>query len=264
MAEKKKHFTQAEVDNIVRKNMIETQITISNQSQEIADLKKQLKQKSLELSSLKKREKLVTRALILADRKAKYIESTMRTRCAIEVDNLMRFSEKWHAFFDNLEEKYTPEDKAELEAFDDEIKLMIDSISDIQNAATALTETELAYKAESTRIKSKPKTVDDRFKQLCNEFDMKVGENATRKPGRPKKNTGNKKIDEIIDELEYGKIEQKPKKHRQLISSVVNKKIAKVSNVPKTADSVFDFDEALNPTEDLETILSELLSEDDI
>ncbi|MBQ9790811.1 MAG: hypothetical protein IJW24_04400, partial [Clostridia bacterium] len=163
----------------------------------------------------------------------------------------------------DLSAKYAPEDKEELEKFDEEIKLMIDSISDIKNAATALTETEIAYKAEASRIKSKPKSVDDRFRQLCNEFDMKVGENATRKPGRPKKNTGNKKVDEIIDELEYGKIETKPKKQRQLISSVVNKKIAKVSNVPKTEDSIFDFDEALNPTEDLETILSELLKDDE-
>ena len=263
MAEKKKNYSKAQADELVRKNMIETQLMVANQAQEIAVLKKQLEQKTGELANLKKREKLVTRALVLADRKAKYIETTMRTRCAIEVDNLMRFSEKWHEFFDDLSAKYAPEDKEELEKFDEEIKLMIDSISDIKNAATALTETEIAYKAEASRIKSKPKSVDDRFRQLCNEFDMKVGENATRKPGRPKKNTGNKKVDEIIDELEYGKIETKPKKQRQLISSVVNKKIAKVSNVPKTEDSIFDFDEALNPTEDLETILSELLKDDE-
>ena len=91
---------------------------------------------------------------------------------------------------------------------------------------------------------------------------MKVGDNATRKPGRPKKNTGDKKVDDIIHELEYGKPVKKAKNQRPLISSVVNKKIAKVSSVPKTDDSVFDFDEALNPTEDLETILSELLGDD--
>lgn len=262
MASNKKTYNQVEVDNIVRKHMIESQITISNQSQDILGLKKQLEQKTQELAALKKREKLVTRGLILADRKAKYIESTMRTRCAIEVDNLMRFSEKWHAFFDGLSEKYEPEDKEDLEKFDEEIKLMIESIGEIQNTATTLSETELAYKSESARLKAKPKSVDDRFKMLCSEFDMKVGENATRKPGRPKKNTGNKKVDEIIDELEYGKVETKPKKQRQLISSVVNKKITKVSNVPKTEDSLFDFDEALNPTEDLETILNDLLKED--
>ncbi len=262
MAEKKKTYSQAELDNIVRKSMIDTQLMAASQMQEISDLKKQLEQKTQELTALKKREKLVTRALILADRKAKYIESTMKTRCAIEVDNLMRFSEKWHTFFDDLRTKYEPEDKEAFENFDVEIKTMIENLSAIKDTATELSDAEMAYKSETTRLKAKPKSVDDRFKMLCNEFDMKVGENATRKPGRPKKNTGNKKVDEIIDELEYGKVEVKPKKQRQLISSVVNKKIAKVSNVPKTDDSIFDFDEALNPTEDLESILEDLLGED--
>lgn len=260
MADKK--YTQSEVDNIVRKNMIETQLQLSKQSDEIDKLNKQLQAKELELVNLKKREKLVSRALILADRRAKYIENTTRTRCAIEIDNLVRFSEKWNKFFSELDVKYNEDDKKELEKFDEEMKLLINSFTEMKETATALTEQEMAYDSERKRLANRPTSVDDRFKKLCSEFDMKVGDNATRKPGRPKKNTGDKKIDEIIDELEYGKVPQKPKNQKPLISSVVNKKIAKVSNVPKTEDSIFDFDEALNPTEDLETILSELLGDD--
>lgn len=259
MANKK--YTQIEVDNLIRQNMIETQIQLSNQVDQINKLNKQLQDKELELANLKKKEKLVSRALILADRRAKYIENTTRTRCAIEIDNLVRFSEKWNSFFKSLENTYDDKDKKELEKFDDELKLMINSLTDMKDLTTELTEPEIAYDNERKRL-NKPETIDDRFKKLCNEFDMKVGDNATRKPGRPKKNTGDKKIDEIINELEYGKVLQKPKEQKPLISSVVNKKIAKVSNVPKTEDSIFDFDEALNPTEDLETILSELLGDD--
>ena len=259
MANKK--YTQIEVDNLIRQNMIETQIQLSNQVDQINKLNKQLQDKELELANLKKKEKLVSRALILADRRAKYIENTTRTRCAIEIDNLVRFSEKWNSFFKSLENTYDDKDKKELEKFDDELKLMMNSLTDMKDLTTELTEPEIAYDNERKRL-NKPVTIDDRFKKLCNEFDMKVGDNATRKPGRPKKNTGDKKIDEIINELEYGKVLQKPKEQKPLISSVVNKKIAKVSNVPKTEDSIFDFDEALNPTEDLETILSELLGDD--
>ena len=229
MADKK--YTQSEVDNIVRKNMIETQLQLSKQSDEIDKLNKQLQAKELELVNLKKREKLVSRALILADRRAKYIENTTRTRCAIEIDNLVRFSEKWNKFFSELDVKYNEDDKKELEKFDAEMKLLINSFTEMKETATALTEQEMAYDSERKRLANRPTSVDDRFKKLCSEFDMKVGDNATRKPGRPKKNTGDKKI-------------------------------AKVSNVPKTEDSIFDFDEALNPTEDLETILSELLGDD--
>lgn len=260
MADKK--YTQAEVDNIIRKNIIESQIQLSKQNEEILDCKKQIETKEQEIQSLKKREKLVSRALILADRRAKYIESTARTRCAIEIDNLARFSERWNKFFADLDAKYDIEDKQELERFDEELKLMIKSLTDLKDTTTALTEMEISYDNERKRISNTPKSVDDRFKKLCSEFDMKVGENATRKPGRPKKNTGNKKVDEIIDELEYGKVPSKPKIQKPLISSVVNKKITTVSNVPKTEDSIFDFDAALNPTEDLETILSELLGDD--
>jgi len=261
MANKRKTYSQTDVDDIVRKHLIDANLKISNQEQNIAELKKSLSLREQEYNELKKREKLVARALVLADRKAKYIENTMRTRCSIEIDNLMRFSEKWHEFFNNLESKYSPEDKEELDNFDAEIKLMIESIDKIKDAATSLTETEMAYKRESDRIKSKATSVDDRFKMLVSEFDMKVGENATRKPGRPKKNTGNKKVDEIIEELEHGKVQSKLKTQRSLINSIVNKKITKVSGVPKTDDSIFDFDEALNPTDDLETILNELLSD---
>ena len=260
MADKK--YTQSEVDNIVRKSLINTNLQLSKQVDEIEKLKKQLQANDTELTNLKKREKLVSRALILADRRAKYIESTAKTRCAIEIDNLVRFSEKWNKFFEELDNKYNIEDKQELEKFDEELKIMINSLTDMKNLTDALTEPEKAYDSERKRLHGRPVSVDDRFKKLCNEFDMKVGENATRKPGRPKKNTGDKKVDEIIDELEYGKIPQKAKNQKPLISSVVNKKIAKVSNVPKTEDSIFDFDAALNPTEDLETILSELLGDD--
>jgi len=262
MADKKKNYTQADVDNIVRKNIISTQLQLSNQADKIQKLEKEIADKEQELQALKKREKLVSRALILADRRAKYIESNTKTRCAIEIDNLTKFSDKWHKFFKELEGKYIPEDKEELENFDEELKLMIASLTDLKDTARALSEVEVSYAQEAKRINSKPKTVDDRFKKLCTEFDMKVGENASRKPGRPKKNTGNKKIDEIIEELETGKPVEKPKSQRPLISSVVNKKIAKTSNVPKTEDAVFDFDEALNPSEDLETILKELLGDD--
>ena len=260
MADKK--FTQSEVDNIVRKNMIDTQIQLSRQSEKIATMQKQVDEKEQEIQALKKREKLVSRALILADRRAKYIESTAKTRCAIEIDNLVRFSEKWNKFFNDLSSKYDYEDKETLENFDEELKLMIKSLTEMKDMTSALSEPESAYNNERKRLSEGSKSVDDRFKKLCSEFDMKVGENATRKPGRPKKNTGNKKIDEIIDELENGKVQTKPKTQKPLISNVVNKKIATVSNVPKTEDSIFDFDEALNPTEDLETILSELLGDD--
>lgn len=261
MADKK--YSQTEVDNIVRKNLIETQLKISNQEDEIDSLKKQLENKELELANLKKREKLVSRALILADRRAKYIENNTRTRCAIEIDNLVQFSVKWNKFFNDLNDKYNPEDKQELENFDKELKLMINSLTDMKDRTIALSDPEKAYDSERKRILGTEKSVDDRFKKLCDEFDMKVGENASRKPGRPKKNTGNKKIDEIIDELENGKpVTVSPKPNKPLISNIVNKKIAKVTNIPKTEDSLFDFDEALNPTEDLETILSELLGDE--
>ena len=258
----KKSYSQGEVDELVRKNIIDYKMKTASQAEIIGALQKQLSEAEAELSSLKKREKQIERALIIANRKAKYIEETTRTKCAIEIDNLVRFSDSWHEFFENLESKYKPEDKKELEKFDSELKQMIDGLSGIKLAAKELSDAEKAYASESKRVSLPSESLDDRFKRLVSEFDMKVGDNATRKPGRPKKNTGNKKIDEIIDELEGQDKRLKAKQQKPLISSVVNKKIAAVSTVPKTEDSVFDFDEALNPTEDLEAILKDLLGND--
>lgn len=258
----KKSYSQSEVDELVRQNIIDYKMKTASQAEIIGALQQELSQTEEELATLKKREKQIERALIIANRKAKYIEETTRTKCAVEIDNLLRFSDSWHTFFENLESKYKPEDKADLEKFDRELKQMIDGLSGINLVAQELSDAEKTYSSESKRLSWAKESVDDRFKRLVSEFDMKVGDNATRKPGRPKKNTGNKKIDEIIDELESQDGKLKNKQQRPLISNVVNKKIATVSNVPKTEDSVFDFDEALNPTENLEAILKDLLGSD--
>ena len=68
---------------------------------------------------------------------------------------------------------------------------------------------------------------------------MKIGDNATRKRGRPKKADSDN-----IKEIE---------------KSLNKKKKAQTPVYPPVGDSGFDFEEALNPTDSLEDIMKDLL-----
>ena len=90
-----------------------------------------------------------------------------------------------------------------------------------------------------TRRNKKKSELDDRFSKLVIEFNMKIGDNATRGRGRPKKQDSNnvKDIQKNLDSNKKGKTDYIPK-----------------------ADGVFDFEEALNPVDSLEDIMRDLLN----
>ena len=247
----KKYYTQLELDEYVRKLLTNSEIALSKQAERLEQERKINNKLQKELDEYKKKEKTISRALIIADRKAKYIESTTRSRCAIEIERLARLAEKWDDFFDKLEEKYAKADKEKLEEFKNELSKVIDSMIDMENMfdKSTLTEAEQSHNQEISRLKvikeKKQNELEDRFSKLKLEFDMKIGENATRGRGRPKKK----------DTLDLKKI-QSPSYIRG------NQKNKTNTVYPPVGDSGFDFNEAMNPTDSLEDIMKDLLGEE--
>ncbi len=242
----KKLYTQTEVDEYVRDLMTKSEIALSKQAERLEQENKEKQQLSAALEEYKQKEKSISRLLILSERRAKFLETTTRSRCAIEIERLARLVEKWDDFFSHLNSTYNAEDKNKLDEFKNELSATIDSMLEMENLVSdkPLSDSEKALDSEIKRlsvIKDKKKTeLDTRFSNLVKEFNMKIGDSATRKRGRPKKDS----LANVKD-----------------IEKELNKKKKSQSPVyPPVSESGFDFEEALNPTDSLEDIMKDLLN----
>ena len=245
----KNTYTKTEVDEYVRKLMTDSEIALTSQAQQLEKIREEKEKIEKELEEYKNKEKSISRLLVIAERKARYLETTTRSRCAIEIERLARLCDKWDEFFDGLSEKYEKIDKEKLNEFKKELGATIDNMLQMEDSFSdsPLTEAEKSHIAEINRlnvVKEKKKgDLSDRFDKLVLEFNMKIGDNATRGRGRPKKGE-NVNIKEI--------------QNKQSKSSTQRPKPI----YPAKGDSDFDFDEALNPVDSLEDIIKDLIGEE--
>ena len=241
----KKYYTQQEVDEYVRKLLTDSEISLSRQSERIEKEVKENERLRKELEDCKAKEKTNARLLILSERKVKNMEQTARAKCAIELDRLARLADEWDDFFSHLENEYKQEDKEKLDEFKADLSKTIDGLLDMEDIfqTEGVTDAAQDHASEVNRLNvlrnKKKSELDDRFSKLVIEFNMKIGDNATRGRGRPKKQDSNnvKDIQKNLDSNKKGKTDYIPK-----------------------ADGVFDFEEALNPVDSLEDIMKDLLN----
>lgn len=232
----KKYYTQIEVDEYVRKLLTDSEIALSKQAERLEKEKQLNKTLSRELEECKQNQKTTARQLTISERKAKYIEQTTRSKCAMEIERLAKLAEKWDDFFDGLTEKYQALDKQKIEEFKEELSVVINQMVDMQSGfEEPVSQAEKAHLEEINRFKvvkeKKKNELDGRFDKLVLEFNMKIGDNATRGRGRPKKTESEKQTSKKTKSTVY----------------------------PPKGSSGFDFEEALNPTDSLEDIMSDLM-----
>ena len=192
----KKYYTQLELDEYVRKLLTDSEIALSKQAERIEKERKENENLNKELEELRKKEKSNARLLVLSERKAKYLEQTTYSKCVIEIDRLVRLAEKWEDFFDDLSNKYDDQDKNQLDEFKEELSKTIDGLIEIEDIfkGDTIPDSVNEHVNEITRVNQltdKQASLDDRFSKLVLEFNMKIGDNATRGRGRPKKSEGN-------------------------------------------------------------------------
>ena len=246
----KKSYTKSEVDEYVRKLMTDSEISLTHLAEQLEKEKSEKTKLLKELEEYKKKEKSISRMLVIAERKARYLETTTRSRCAIEIERLARLCDKWDEFFSDLSEKYEAVDKERLEQFKKELSATIDNMLEMEDtfSDSPLTEAEKSHISEINRlnvVKEKKKNdLSDRFDRLVLEFNMKIGDNATRGRGRPKKG-------ENINIKEISASQLKGAKQRQK------------TIYPSKGDSDFDFEEALNPVDSLEDIMKDIIGNEE-
>lgn len=265
-----KKYTDRELEEYVTKLMTESEITLSRQKERIDELKKENEKLQNELSVFKKKDKASARALTLEERKSKYIQDVTKSRCAIEIDRLSRLAERYSELFDSL----GAEEQQKFEDFVDELNAAIASLKNLNDYIDdrkPLSSAEKNYIAEKDRITladAIKSDLDSRFNKLVSEFKIKVGDSATRKRGRPKKEDQSilVQVKRTIDEKTAEELSEKEK--QEVIEKInqifytpqqVNQQDTKTTKkVKKKNDAVFDFDEALNPTESLADIMNDL------
>lgn len=261
MAEKK--YTISEMEEYVKKLMTESEITASKQRERIEELKKENDKLNSEIAVLKRKDKASARAITLEERKNKYIQEVTKSRCAIEIDRLTRLGERFSKLFDRLES----EERKALENFNEELSATIATLSSLGeyiDDRKPLSTAEKNYISEKTRISltdAVKSDIDSRFDKLKNEFQLKIGDSATRKRGRPRKSdqsilvevnrVAEEQIKEEMSEQEKQEVLDKLNEIFYTVKPVESKKRSK-------SKDAFDFDEALNPTQSLADIMKDL------
>ncbi len=251
------------MEEYVKKLMTESEITASKQRERIEELKKENEKLNSELAILKRKDKASARAITLEERKNKYIQEVTKNRCAIEIDRLTRLSERFSKLFDKLES----EERKALEDFNDELSATIATLSSLGeyiDDRKPLSDAEKNYISEKTRISltdAVKSDIDSRFNKLKNEFQLKIGDSATRKRGRPRKSdqsilvevnrVAEEQIKEEMSEQEKQEVLDKLNEIFYSVKQPENKKRSK-------SKDAFDFDEALNPTQSLADIMKDL------
>lgn len=254
-----KKTNEVSVEDIMKK-----ELSVVETKDKLEKLEKEKVRDKKIIAEYKEREKLSARALVLYERKIKYIKDMI-------IEGLLKttkdIDKTKHEFEEVVNRRITSEPiKDDLLFLNDNLSMFSSDLYDICNkleANAVITNKDRAFIADKKVEESKPTDSLSRFDRLKQEFNQKIGTSVLRKPGRPKKSEQSivselglrKKVEKQIDET--GDVENKLNDlfYNAPTTSTVT------SSIPKTDDSVFDFNEALNPNLSLKDIMADLMEE---
>lgn len=232
-------------------------------SDKLAKLEKSALRDKKIIAEYKEREKATARALILYERKIKYLKNLVVNSI---LDTQKKIDSAKTSYEDVCKNVKIAELKQELETYGADLTYISERLYEICNqfeANAIITKKDRAFISNKKIEEDKPKDSLSRFDRLKQEFNQKIGESVLRKPGRPKKSEQS-----IVADLKLGKKIEKQLDEGQNVSGKLDKIFydaptgkTTVSNIPQTEDSVFDFNEALNPNLSLKDIMADLMSD---
>ena len=250
--------------NISLEDITQKEISIVDANAKITKLEKENTRDKKIIAEYKEREKATARALILYERKIKYLkESSIEMLLELSKD-ISDGKEKFSDTCTKLSSEYI---KSTMLEYKDSFVLFENKVYDICNLLeknAMITNDERAFISNKKKEKKDvPMDSQSRFDRLKAEFNQKIGSSVTRKRGRPRKGEQSiladiglrNKVEKQIDETESAK-----NKLNEIFyeAPTVGKTAAAI---PKTEDSLFDFEEALNPNLSLKDIMADLMTE---
>ncbi len=241
---KKTNENSVTVEDIMKK-----QLSLLESGDRLSKLEKESIRDKKIIQELKEREKVSARALILFERKFKFLKETytgeLLKLCKLTAETDESFSSQ--DFIDILEEA------------NEKLYTLLNKTAE----ATTLSADDRAFILNKQLVEPKKEDTQARFDRLKASFNQKIGESVMRKPGRPKKQDQSivadiglgKKVENVIDK-------SSDTKHRleELFYGMPTAKTT-ISTIPQTDDAAFDFAEALNPNESLKDIMSDIMND---
>jgi len=248
------------LDDITQK-----EISIVEANDKLSKLEKEKLRDKKIIAEYKEREKATARALILYERKIKYLKenavASLLSVCTEIAETKENFGERASKISSDFIKNEMLEYKDSYAFFENRIYDVCNMME--KNAVMSTEERDFI----ANRKTEKPIEEDDiqsRFDRLKQEFNQKIGSSVTRKRGRPRKNEQSiiadiglrKKVEKQVEEKENSK----DRINEIFYDKPENNKVVS-STIPTTADSLFDFNEALNPNLSLKDIMEDIMTD---
>ena len=256
---KKAKETSTTVEEIMKKELSTVEV-----NDKLAKLEKAAARDKKVIAEYKEREKATARALVLYERKIKYLKDLVVEDVLALCKRIETSKESYEEVCKKVINKNVRE---ELETYKSDLTYISETLYEVCNKLEA---NAIITKKDRAFISNKPVKEENaptdslsRFDRLKQEFNQKIGTSVLRKPGRPKKSEQS-----IVADLKLGKKLEKKVEESQDVQNKLDdifynaptEKTA-VSTIPKTDDSLFDFNEALNPNLSLKDIMADLMAD---
>lgn len=239
------------------------EISIIEANDKLVKLEKERDRDKKIIAEYKEREKATARALILYERKIKFLKETAVAELLAVCSEVAKTKDEFSERANKISSDFVKNDMLE---FKDSYAFIENKIYDVCNALeknSILTNDDRAFISNKKKEVQPVGDIQSRFDRLKQEFSQKIGSSVTRKRGRPKKSEQSiiadiglrKKVEKQVDENESSK----DRLNEIFYDMPETKKV--VSSIPTTADSLFDFNEALNPNMSLKDIMADLMTE---
>jgi len=260
----KKGYSITAVDTYIKKTTEEHQRTIEAQRARIEMLKEQLEKAENALTSYKEKTSLITKAIFNAVSKAEEIEKLATQKYAFEIARLKAFHDKWNSYYHKIIQNYPLDDEliAAAEFNKNVRKILSGQADDNLSSSNAANSFEQNFESESTRLKER----------RIGYISVKTDETAKTKPY-------SEDVDAILNLIPNADLKspilsdnpverirnylaRQKKKEKKISTPKSSKNIVEENSFPQIKDDFastgFSFEEALNPKDDLETILKDL------
>ena len=250
-------------NNVSLDDISQKEISMIDVNDKIAKFEKEKLREKKIIEEYKEREKATARALVLYERKIKFLkENAVESLLAV----CSEIAKTKDAFYNRASKISSDFIRNEMLEYKDTYAFFENKIYDVCNFLekyAILSNDERDFIANRKRETVKEDDIQTRFDRLKQEFNQKIGSSVTRKRGRPKKEDQSiiadiglrKKVEKQIKTKENSK----DRINEIFYDLPENKKV--VSSIPVTSDSLFDFNEALNPNLSLKDIMADILSE---
>ncbi len=223
-SKEKNGYSVAEVDAYIRS----VESAEGDRTLRIEELKSEVSRLTALLDAERQKRDLINKAIYNAVAKADQIETLSRRKYEQDMAQLKAFHEKWTSYYNRILEKYPLDDELR------EASAFIRRMNDVLNGKD-VEPLEAYMEREKERV-------------------GKTASAESKKSSRPKKNAKAESFDPVTKIKEFLDVQ---KSNESIMDSINSQKTQSV-NEEYEGEGAFSFEEALNPTEDLSTIMRDL------